>query len=166
MARSATVTCTETPSHSRGPGNIRVRFRVSFTTGAVRSAILATAGLLVELCEHTGRQTNNHTYHNTSYPFWGWSDKWKAHQHQCGNNCQYHVAICGHRCTHASRGTWANFRSRRTSPFGLTTAEMAPRRSRLVSSRRRTVAPLRAPAVLRDQTDKQFRRRICLGRKR
>jgi len=34
-------------SHSRGPGNIRVRVRVSFTTGAVRSAILATAGLLV-----------------------------------------------------------------------------------------------------------------------
>jgi len=40
--------CTETPSHSRGPGNIRVRVRVSFTTAAVRSAILATAGLLVE----------------------------------------------------------------------------------------------------------------------
>ena len=28
-------------------GNIRVRVRVSFTTGSVRSAILATAGLLV-----------------------------------------------------------------------------------------------------------------------
>jgi len=45
MARLAAVVCTETPSHSRGPGNIRVR--VNFTTGAVRSAILATAGLLV-----------------------------------------------------------------------------------------------------------------------
>jgi len=45
MARSAAVACAETPSHSREPGNIRVR--VSFTTGAVRSAILATAGLLV-----------------------------------------------------------------------------------------------------------------------
>jgi len=45
MACSAAVACAETPSHSRGPGNIRVR--VSFTTGAVRSAILATAGLLV-----------------------------------------------------------------------------------------------------------------------
>jgi len=32
---------------SHGPGNIRVRVRVSFTTGALRSAILATAGLLV-----------------------------------------------------------------------------------------------------------------------
>ena len=47
MARSAAVACTETPSHSGGPGNIRVRVRVSFTTGAVRSDILATAGLLV-----------------------------------------------------------------------------------------------------------------------
>jgi len=37
------------PSHSRAPGNIWVRVRVSFTTGAVRSAILATAGLLVSL---------------------------------------------------------------------------------------------------------------------
>jgi len=33
-------------SHFRAPGNIWVRVRVSFTTGAVRSAILATAGLL------------------------------------------------------------------------------------------------------------------------
>ena len=48
MARSAAVACAETPAHSRGPGNIRVR--VSFTTGAVRSAILATAGLLVSIC--------------------------------------------------------------------------------------------------------------------
>ena len=40
MARSAAVACAETPS-----GNIRVG--ISFTTGAVRSAILATAGLLV-----------------------------------------------------------------------------------------------------------------------
>jgi len=39
------VACAETPSHSRGPGNIRGR--VSFATGTVRSAILATAGLLV-----------------------------------------------------------------------------------------------------------------------
>ena len=39
------VACAETPSHSRVPGNIWVR--VSFTTGAVRSAILATAVLLV-----------------------------------------------------------------------------------------------------------------------
>jgi len=38
------VACAETPSHSRGLSNIRVRVRVSFTTGAVRSAILATAG--------------------------------------------------------------------------------------------------------------------------
>jgi len=41
------VACAETPSHSRGPGNIRVSFRVSFTTVAVRSANVATAGLLV-----------------------------------------------------------------------------------------------------------------------
>ena len=46
MARSAAVACAEMPSHFRGPGNIRVR--VNFTTGAVRSDILATAGLLVE----------------------------------------------------------------------------------------------------------------------
>ena len=38
----------ETLSHSRGPGNIRVRVRVSFRTEAVRSAILATAGILVQ----------------------------------------------------------------------------------------------------------------------
>ena len=37
--------CAETPSHSHGLGDIRVR--VSITTGAVRSAILATAELLV-----------------------------------------------------------------------------------------------------------------------
>ena len=42
------MACAETPSHSRAPGNIWVRVRVSFTTGAV-SAILATAGLLVIL---------------------------------------------------------------------------------------------------------------------
>jgi len=30
----------------------------SFTTGAVRSAILATAGLLIELCKRTDRQTD------------------------------------------------------------------------------------------------------------
>jgi len=47
MAHSATVACTETMSHSRGPGNIRVR--VSFSTEAVWSAILATAGLLTEI---------------------------------------------------------------------------------------------------------------------
>jgi len=47
MARSAAVTCAEMPSHSRGPGNISVRVMVSFTSEAVRSAILATAGLLV-----------------------------------------------------------------------------------------------------------------------
>jgi len=47
FARLAAVACAETPSHSRVPGNIWVRVRVSFTTGAVRSAILATAGLLV-----------------------------------------------------------------------------------------------------------------------
>jgi len=40
------VGCAETPSHSHGPGNTRVRVRVTFTTGAVRSDILATAGLL------------------------------------------------------------------------------------------------------------------------
>jgi len=34
---------------TRGPGNIRVRVRVSLTTGAVRSGILATTGLLVIL---------------------------------------------------------------------------------------------------------------------
>jgi len=50
MARSAAVACAETPSHSRGPGNIRVR--VSFMTGAVWSAILATAGLLVQDGHH------------------------------------------------------------------------------------------------------------------
>jgi len=49
MARSAAVACAETLSHSRRPGNIRVRIRVSFTTGAVWSAILATAGLLVTI---------------------------------------------------------------------------------------------------------------------
>ena len=43
VARLAAVACAEMPSHSRGPGNIRVRVWVSFTTGAVRSAILATA---------------------------------------------------------------------------------------------------------------------------
>jgi len=37
------VASAETPSHSHRPGNIRV----SFTTGTVQSAILATAGLLV-----------------------------------------------------------------------------------------------------------------------
>ena len=47
ITRSAAVACAETPSHSRGPGNIRVRVKVSFTTGAVRSAILVTAGFLV-----------------------------------------------------------------------------------------------------------------------
>ena len=47
FASLAAVAFAETPSHSRTPGNIWVRVRVSFTTGAVRSAILATAGLLV-----------------------------------------------------------------------------------------------------------------------
>jgi len=47
FARLAAVACAKTPSHSRAPGNIWVRVRVSFTTGAVWSAILATAGLLV-----------------------------------------------------------------------------------------------------------------------
>jgi len=47
MARSAAVACAEMPSHSCGPGNIGIRVRVRFTTGAVWSAILATAGLLV-----------------------------------------------------------------------------------------------------------------------
>jgi len=47
MAHLAAVSCADTPSHSRKPGNIRVRVTVSFTTGAVRSAILATARLLV-----------------------------------------------------------------------------------------------------------------------
>ena len=48
IAHSSAVACAETPSHSRGSGNIRVLgVRVSLTTGAVRSAILATAGLLV-----------------------------------------------------------------------------------------------------------------------
>ena len=32
---------------SHGPSNVTVRVMVTFTTGAVRSAILATAGLLV-----------------------------------------------------------------------------------------------------------------------
>ena len=52
FARSAAVACAETPSHSREPGNIWVRVRVSFTTGAARSVILATAGLLVIVNEH------------------------------------------------------------------------------------------------------------------
>jgi len=30
------VVCAETPSHSFGPGNIRVKVRISFTTVAVR----------------------------------------------------------------------------------------------------------------------------------
>jgi len=55
MARSATVACAETPSHSRGPGYISVTLTVSFTTGVVRSAILATAGLLVQTCVCTVR---------------------------------------------------------------------------------------------------------------
>jgi len=67
MAGSAAMACAETPSHSRGPGNIRVRVRprVSFTTGAVWSAILAIAWLLVELCERTDRNirhANRHTH--------------------------------------------------------------------------------------------------------
>jgi len=49
MAHLAIVACAEMPSHSSGPGNIRVRVRVSFTTVAVRSATLATAGLLVQV---------------------------------------------------------------------------------------------------------------------
>jgi len=59
MACSAAVVCTEMPSHSREPGNIRVRARVSFTTGAVRSAILATAGLLVPIFD-TSTDTMTH----------------------------------------------------------------------------------------------------------
>ena len=51
MARSAAVACAETPSHSRGPGNIRVTVRVSFTTESVRSTILATAGRLLSCLE-------------------------------------------------------------------------------------------------------------------
>jgi len=47
MARSTTVACAKTPSYSRWPGNTRIKVRVSFATGAVRLAILATAGLLV-----------------------------------------------------------------------------------------------------------------------
>jgi len=45
FAHLVAVACAETPSHSCVPGNIWVR--VSFMTGAVRSAVLATAGLLV-----------------------------------------------------------------------------------------------------------------------
>ena len=54
------MACAETPSHSRGPGNIRVRVGVSFTTGAVRSAILGIAGLLdkILLLVDTGRLIN------------------------------------------------------------------------------------------------------------
>jgi len=47
FAPLAAVACAETPSHCCAPGNFWVRVRVSFTTGTVRSAILATAGLLV-----------------------------------------------------------------------------------------------------------------------
>jgi len=50
---SAAVACAEMPSHSRRPGNIRVR--VSFTIEAVWSAILATAGLLVFVFRVTNR---------------------------------------------------------------------------------------------------------------
>jgi len=46
-----------TPSHSHEPGNIWARVRVSFKTGAVWSANLTTAGLLVELCDWTDKQT-------------------------------------------------------------------------------------------------------------
>jgi len=46
-----------------GPGNIRVMVRVSFTTGAVQSAILATAGLLAYFyfwfCDPTLQLTEN-----------------------------------------------------------------------------------------------------------
>jgi len=52
IACSAAVACTETLSHSRRPSNIGVMVRVNFTTGAVRSAILATAGLLVICCDN------------------------------------------------------------------------------------------------------------------
>jgi len=47
IAHLAAVACAETPSHSRAPSNIWVRVMVSFMTGEVQSAILATAGLLV-----------------------------------------------------------------------------------------------------------------------
>jgi len=49
FVRLAAVACAETPSHSRVPDNIRVGVRVSFTTGAVQSAFLATAGLFVPI---------------------------------------------------------------------------------------------------------------------
>jgi len=39
MARSAAMACADAPSHSRGPVNIRVRVRISFTTGAVQLAV-------------------------------------------------------------------------------------------------------------------------------
>jgi len=50
--RPPCMACAKMPSHSRGSGNIRGRVRVSLTTGAVRSAILATAGLLVIIFSH------------------------------------------------------------------------------------------------------------------
>jgi len=46
------------------PGNIMVR--VSFTTGAVRSAILATAGLLVFLSYGPGLTSMQHTTSHTT----------------------------------------------------------------------------------------------------
>ena len=53
FARLATVACAKTPSHSRAPGKrpIWVRVRISFTTGAVRSAFPATAGFLVVITQ-------------------------------------------------------------------------------------------------------------------
>ena len=66
MAHLAALACAEMPSHSRRPSNmsagpasvyytcnnririkVSIRVRVSLTTRAVRSAIIATAGLLV-----------------------------------------------------------------------------------------------------------------------
>ena len=62
IAHLAAVACAEMPSHSRAPGNIWVRVRVSFTTGAVRSAILATAGLLVQpLCSNISKTVQDTT---------------------------------------------------------------------------------------------------------
>jgi len=79
-----------TPSHSRGPC-IRVRVRVSFTTGAIRSAILATAGLLdihlfgcdslsvvtpTHSCRVLSPRNKIHTRRTTGYQIKLTSDRW------------------------------------------------------------------------------------------
>jgi len=87
IACSATVACAKTPSHSRGPGNGRVR--VSFTTGAVWSTILATAWLLVFL--------RHCHFHMTVLFSQSYSSQHRYHRHNNSTSYRHHVyspAIC------------------------------------------------------------------------